>query len=86
MAIKTTVTFKNTDNILMNVRGAEPKTDSDFTTKSYVDGQTHGMFIINLTENVDNKRYIADKTYEQIKAAYDNKQNLAVRLNSTSEA
>lgn len=33
-----------------------------------------------------NKRYIADKTYQQIKAAYDNKQNLAVRLNSTSEA
>lgn len=53
MATKTIVTFKNTENTLINVRGAEPKADSDFTTKSYVDGQTHGMFIINLTENVD---------------------------------
>lgn len=86
MAIKTTVTFKNTENALMNVRGAEPKVDSDFTTKNYVDGQIHGMFIINLTENVNNKTYTADKTYEQIKAAYNNKQNLAVRLNSASEA
>lgn len=86
MATKTIVTFKNTDDALMNVRGAEPKVDSDFTTKNYVDDQIHGMFIINLTEDVNNKKYTADKTYQQIKAAYDNKQNLAVRLNSASEA
>ena len=38
MATKTIVTFKNTEDALMNVRGAEPKVDSDFTTKNYVDG------------------------------------------------
>lgn len=37
MATKTIVTFKNTEDALMNVRGAEPKIDSDFTTKTYVD-------------------------------------------------
>lgn len=86
MATKTIVTFKNTENDLMNVRGAEPKTDSDFTTKNYVDGQVHGMLVITLVEDANSGTYTADRTYEQIKAAYDNKQNLAVRINEISKA
>lgn len=40
-------------------------------------------FVIQLTENVNNKTYTADKTYVEIKAAFDAKENLVVRLNNS---
>lgn len=40
-------------------------------------------FVIQLTENVNNKTYTADKTYVEIKSAFDAKENLVVRLNSS---
>lgn len=40
-------------------------------------------FVIQLTENASNKSYTADKTYVEIKAAFDAKENLVVRLNSS---
>lgn len=90
MAVNKAVTFKNTENALMNVRGATPAVNSDFTTKQYVDesigSKVHGVFVINLVEDVNNGTYTADKTYAQIKTAYDSFQTLVVRLNSSSES
>lgn len=40
-------------------------------------------FIIQLTEQVGNGTYTADKTYVEIKAAYDNGQNIVVRLDNS---
>lgn len=40
-------------------------------------------FVIQLTENASNKSYTADKTYVEIKAAFDAKENLVVRLNNS---
>lgn len=40
-------------------------------------------FIINLTENVGNGTYTADKTWEQIKSAYESNKILAVHIKSS---
>lgn len=40
-------------------------------------------FVINLTEQNQGQTYIADKTWVQIKAAFDGEENLVVRLNGS---
>ena len=40
-------------------------------------------FVINLTEQNQGQSYIADKTWVQIKAAFDGEENLVVRLNGS---
>lgn len=40
-------------------------------------------FVINLTEQNQGQSYIADKTWVQIKAAFDGEENLVIRLNGS---
>ena len=40
-------------------------------------------FVIGLTEDVDNGTYTADKTWVEIKTAYDESQNLVIRLDGS---
>ncbi len=40
-------------------------------------------FVINLTEQNQGQTYIADKTWVQIKAAFDGEENLVIRLNGS---
>ena len=40
-------------------------------------------FVIGLTEDVDNVTYTADKTWVEIKTAYDEAQNIVIRLDSS---
>ena len=40
-------------------------------------------FIVNLTESSEGGTYTADKTYVQIKAAYDGEENIAVRVDDS---
>lgn len=40
-------------------------------------------FVVNLTESNEDGTYTADKTYVQIKAAYDGEENIVVRVNNS---
>lgn len=63
---------------------AQPTDDSHLTRKDYVDNAVAGgcKFVVALTENVADNTYAADKSWGEIKAAYDANKVLAVRIGS----
>lgn len=62
-----------------NAKIADPVVDSDISNKKYVDSQC--TFIISLTEKTEeNGQYTADKTYTEIKQAYEAKRPIMVAI------
>lgn len=67
---------------------SQPTEDAHLARKDYVDNAIKsvggGKFIVNLTENVGNGTYTADKNWNEIKEAYDDNKMIVVHL-GTSE-
>lgn len=73
------------DSGVTPIKGVDYFTDSEISEIENKASQNTAL-VINLTENVNNGTYTADKTYSQIKQAFDNNKRLLVMVNSTSEA
>lgn len=66
---------------------AQPTDDDELTRKDYVDNAVAAVsgakFVINLTEDANTQTYTADKTWDEIKAAYESFKILAVHIGSS---
>lgn len=66
---------------------AQPTDDDELTRKDYVDKAVAAVggakFVINLTEDANTQTYTADKTWDEIKAAYEAFKILAVHIGSS---